>query len=39
VDINVLVDVEMITVQEPVTKCGCRRKVVAVQTIKTFDRM
>jgi len=32
-------DDETITVQETVTSCGCRRKVFAVQTMKSFDRM
>ena len=37
--INGLTDDETLTVHEPVTSCGCRRKVVAVQTMKSFDRM
>ena len=30
---------ETIKVQEPVNRCGFRRKFVALQTMKSFDRM
>jgi hypothetical protein len=36
---NVLPHDEAITLQEAVNRCGCCRKVVAVQNMKTCDRM
>jgi hypothetical protein len=36
---NVLADDETITFQEAVNRCVCRRKVVAVQDMKTYERI